>query len=249
MKVGCCGFCTAMEKYFAKFPVIEVQKTFYKPPRPETAKGWREKADSVNPDFEFTVKAWQVITHPPSSPTYRKAGISPKNCGYFRLSETVMKAWEATKEIADILRARIIVFQTPPSFRDNEENIERARQFFSRISREEYILVWEPRGWSDESVRRVCEETGVVHCVDPFVSDPVAGRIAYFRLHGFGLGCRNSPMGKLNYRHVYSDEELKWLLDYVEKFSKERYVMFNNTNMCKDAERFMDLASQRLVSE
>ncbi len=238
---GCCGFCTSMEKYFSEYPVVEVQKTFYKPPGVETAKRWRKKANEVNPEFEFTVKAWQVITHPPTSPTYRKAGLDYRNvnCGFFRLNDVVIEAWEKTREIADALKAKVIVFQTPPSFRETRENADRVVQFFSTIGRANYILVWEPRGWKAESVREVCEKVDLIHCVDPFLCNPAVLReVSYFRLHGCGLESRKTGV-LLNYRHVYSDEELEWLREYVLGLKSEKvYVMFNNTNMCRDAKRF-----------
>lgn len=37
--IGCCGFPMARERYFARFPVVEVQQTFYRPPRIETLRG------------------------------------------------------------------------------------------------------------------------------------------------------------------------------------------------------------------
>ncbi|MHC1610664.1 MAG: DUF72 domain-containing protein [Candidatus Methanospirareceae archaeon] len=36
------------------------------------AERWRLRAPK---EFEFTVKAWQLITHEPTSPTYRKARL------------------------------------------------------------------------------------------------------------------------------------------------------------------------------
>jgi uncharacterized protein YecE (DUF72 family) len=53
-KVGCCGFREARAKYFRKFPLVEVQQTFYEPPKPSTLKSWREEAPE---DFEFSLKA------------------------------------------------------------------------------------------------------------------------------------------------------------------------------------------------
>jgi len=61
-----------MKGYFGRFGLVEVQQTFYKMPKLETAARWRQQAPS---DFEFTLKAWQLITHPSVSPTYRRAGI------------------------------------------------------------------------------------------------------------------------------------------------------------------------------
>ncbi|MER3469532.1 MAG: DUF72 domain-containing protein, partial [Thermoflexus sp.] len=55
--IGCCGFPKARSVYFRAFRAVEVQQTFYDPPRPETLRRWREEA---GPDFVFTLKAWQV---------------------------------------------------------------------------------------------------------------------------------------------------------------------------------------------
>ncbi len=66
-----------MKKYFEDFSLVEIQKTFYSFPKTSTVKKWREKAKE---DFEFTIKASQLITHDPSSPTYKKAKIEiPKD--------------------------------------------------------------------------------------------------------------------------------------------------------------------------
>jgi uncharacterized protein YecE (DUF72 family) len=66
IQVGCCGFAAAKAKYHKNFAVVEIQQTFYQPPQEKTAEKWRNEAP---PDFEFTLKAWQLITHPPQSPT------------------------------------------------------------------------------------------------------------------------------------------------------------------------------------
>jgi len=75
MKLGMCGFTIGADAYFRQFPVLEVQHTFYDPPPLKTLESWRAKAPA---DFEFTIKAWQVITHAGTSPTYRRA--SPVYC-------------------------------------------------------------------------------------------------------------------------------------------------------------------------
>jgi uncharacterized protein YecE (DUF72 family) len=69
LKVGCCGFRSARADYVQLFPVVEVQQTFYQPPQISTLKRWREDAPT---DFEFTIKAWQLITHEARSPTYKR---------------------------------------------------------------------------------------------------------------------------------------------------------------------------------
>ncbi|MEM4747485.1 MAG: DUF72 domain-containing protein [Archaeoglobaceae archaeon] len=210
MKIGCCGFPIAMEKYFKNFEVVEVQKTFYKPPSLETVKKWREFAPE---DFEFTVKAWQLITHPPSSLTYRKAKLSVDDAGFFKPIKTVFEAWEVTREVSKILKAKFILFQTPRSFKECDESVRNMKEFFNSIERD-FIFGWEPRGWRSEVVRKVCEELSLIHVVDPFDSSPTWGELRYFRIH------KN-----------HSDEEIRSLL------YKADYVMFNNPFMLRDAEK------------
>jgi uncharacterized protein YecE (DUF72 family) len=81
LRIGCCGFVAAQAQYFRLFKVIEIQQTFYQLPWLETAAKWRSAAPE---DFEFTLKAWQVITHEPSSPTYRSESQHGE-IQYFRL--------------------------------------------------------------------------------------------------------------------------------------------------------------------
>ena len=73
--VGCCGWTEAQARYVADFPTIELQTTFYQPPAIAVVKRWKALTAS---GFRFCMKAWQLITHTPSSPTYRrlKSGIS-----------------------------------------------------------------------------------------------------------------------------------------------------------------------------
>ena len=35
IKMGCCGFGEAQQKYFAEFPVVEIQVAFYQAPKGE----------------------------------------------------------------------------------------------------------------------------------------------------------------------------------------------------------------------
>lgn len=225
VKVGCCGFPVSMKKYFQEFRLVEVQKTFYKPPSTRTLRGWREKAPE---GFEFAIKAWQKITHPPSSPTYRKAGISGEDCGFFKPTHEVFEAYESTREAAKALDSEIIVFQTPKSFSESKESMQNMREFFSTVEGE-FIFVWEPRGWSDEGIASICGELNLIHAVDPFVQKPLYGEMNYFRLHG---------THKRMYRHKYSDDELRQLLEFCDKDS---YVLFNNVYMYDDAKRFTEL--------
>ncbi len=245
IKVGCCGFPVARRRYYERYKLVEVQQTFYKLPSIDTLRSWRAEAPS---DFEFTVKAWQVITHPPTSPTWRKAGIkidpSKKDkYGLLRPTKENFEAWEKTLEAARALDAKIIVVQTPPSFGYSEENLRNAIEFFRSAAKPGIIIAWEPRGtWHDnpDAVRKVVEETNVIHVVDPLRHKPVkVTETMYFRLHG--LGGR-----EVNYKYKYSDEDLEKLSNTILELegAKEVYVLFNNVYMFDDADRFRTICKR-----
>lgn len=235
IKIGCCGFPIARSKYFSNLSVVEVQKTFYEPPSPEIASRWRKEAPQ---DFEFTLKAWQIITHEPSSPTYKRLSIElsqsqRKQVGSFKLSDMTLMGWQRTLEIARILGATKILFQCPPSFAPTAENKKRMKAFFKEIPRQGIICIWEPRGeWRSEEIAHLCADLNLIHCVDPFMANQVTPGLIYWRLHGIG-----------SYRHRYSDSELgelrRRLID--KSNSSQAYVFFNNLSMWDDALRLKQM--------
>ena len=180
---------------------------------------------------------WQLITHRPQSPTYRKAGIEiPEDkrdrYGSFRPTDEVFEAWERTRAVAEALQSRILVFQCPASFSPTSQNRENMVHFFRAIDRGDLVFVWEPRGeWEDRQVRELCERLGLVHGVDPFTRRPVYGSMGYFRLHGRG-----------GYRYKFTPEDLDYLLE-VCRAQELCYCMFNNVYMDQDASRFKELIS------
>ena len=112
-QVGCCGWAGSQPSYFSQFPVIEIQSTFYDPPAANVAQRWRASAPA---GFAFCLKAWQLITHSASSPTYRRLRrpIDPMQSafyGAFQDTEQVWSAWRKTLEIAEALRPTVVLFQ------------------------------------------------------------------------------------------------------------------------------------------
>src|SRR4051812_9838693 len=130
VRTGVCGFCLPQAQLFRRFRLLEVQQTFYWPPQLKTVERWRRTAPA---DFEFTLKAFQAITHTYNHRTYRKAKFSADECaqcGNFGDTPVVRHAWERTQELAAALEATIVVFQCPPSFAATDENVANLRAFF-----------------------------------------------------------------------------------------------------------------------
>lgn len=233
LKIGLCGFTIGAATYAKRFPVVEVQQTFYEPPAKLTMARWRNTAPAA---FEFTMKAWQLITHSANSSTYRRlkrplSETERATAGAFRPSAIVDSAWAVTVECAEVLRATAILFQCPASFRPLPANLANMRTFFGRIRRPDGIrLLWEPRGpWPADIVAGLCAELHLVHVVDPFVTRTVTSGLTYYRLHG-----------TTGARHVYSDAELMELAGMIPAHG-ECYVMFNNMPRVEDARRFQAL--------
>ena len=234
IKVGLCGFTMAAARYPYHFRVVEVQQTFYQPPAVAVVQRWRAQMPA---SFEFTLKAWMLITHAASSPTYRRLRrpLTPAEAagaGGFQDSPIVDEGWRVTLDAARRLRATAILFQCPASFLPTEVNLERMRRFVGRIERPAGVrLLFEPRGpaWTAEVVRPLVGELGLVHVVDPFVGASVSTDLTYWRLHGI-----------TGSRHVYSDDELRRLAAMVPARG-DTYVMFNNIPRVDDALRFKPL--------
>ena len=232
VRVGLCGWTIGRAAYVREFPLVEVQHTFYDPPADALLARWRA---AVPEGFEFTMKAWQVITHESGSPTYRrlKRPLPEEHRGQvggFRSTPPVLEAWDRTLECARVLRATAILLQCPRSFRPTAANVERMQTFLRAVPRPEARLLWEPRGaWPDALVAELCDELGLAHVVDPMQTETVTPDQTYYRLHG-----TTGP------RHVHSAQELRIVRDRVAGRPRP-YVLFNNLPRVGDAERFLDM--------
>jgi uncharacterized protein YecE (DUF72 family) len=239
MRVGCCGwgffrpknffgekwkekFRSVLQAYAKLFSCVEVNSTFYRIPKLQTVERWKEEAKAVNENFEFTVKAFQGITH--------KEFFSEKSFEWY----------EQMKAICRALDAKILLIQTPASFKPTQENIERLSKFFKSVKRNRLVIAWEPRGKWEEKVKTICKKFNLVHCVDLFREEPQylgKKKIAYIRLHGFGKPSM--------YNYKFSRREL---LELKEKLygidAKEIYVLFNNVYMYENALEFLKIVEK-----
>jgi len=238
VKIGCCGLPGGMKRYFQEFEVVELNSTFYKLPILKTVERWRGQAPA---GFEWAVKCWQGVTHPTTSPTWRRSGLDltgKERYGFLQPSREVFDAWARTLEICEALKARVCLIQLPARFKEEEKNVQNARKFFSKVERGGLEIALELRGWSDQGFRGLCEEFDLISCVDPFAREPLhfgAHGIAYFRLHG-------SPPGKQMYGYKYTESDLRWLRQKISKLrAREAWVLFNNVWMREDALAFAKL--------
>jgi uncharacterized protein YecE (DUF72 family) len=238
IRVGCCGFPVARETYFRGFSAVELNEPFYNLPLPETARRWREEAPG---GFVFSLKVWQLVTHPASSPTYRRLRGRlpgrPGHYGNFQDTGEVREAFARVEAVAAELRPSFLLFQTPASMHAGPGTLRNLYRFFKSARRGDSRFVWEPRGdWDGSLVDRICSDLGLIRGGDPLRPGAPAP-MAYCRLHGAYAG------GRPDYGHRFSDAELGGLLRKCG--SGPAFVFFNNHAMWDDARRFQEMSDVR----
>jgi len=81
-----------------------------------------------NNRFQFTVKAYQGITH------------------LDRFGRKSREYFEAAQQIGEAMQASVMLFQSPASFQRTAANTKKIKEFFETINRGSILLAWEPRG-------------------------------------------------------------------------------------------------------
>lgn len=236
MRVGCCGFPVARASYYRRFDAVELDSTFYDLPRLETARAWRAEAPE---GFDFALKAPLLITHPSSNPSYerRRGRLSgrPGRYGHFQDSDEVRAAFAATGELVEALRARFLLFQTPPSFHPGAESLRALCRFFKGAPRGRATFVWEPHGgWEPSVVERVCADLDLLRVCDPLREEPPRrGAALYCRVHGVLDAATHARA------HDLGDPDLARLR---ERCPARSWLFFGNRGSFRDAGRFKKLA-------
>lgn len=243
-KIGCVGFPMARVDYFEKFDAVEVQETFYDPPAVRVLGRWRREAPE---GFAFAVRAWQLVTHPPSFQGYariqRKRSRSlAGRFGHFLPGEDIDWAWSVSREAAEALGAEAVVFLSPASFSCTPENRRNFEEFFSRIDRGDFRLVWDPQGlWSEQEVEDLCARLDLTPAVDPFVKLPPPGPFFFCRM----------PKPKQRRSGRYGEDDFSRIFDrLVGEASLEDtpgMFMFDTPSAPKDALRFRRWLEERIL--
>ena len=238
IKIGTCGFRSTKEEYVERLSTVEIQHTFYQPPLLKTLETWRA---AVPPEFEFTLKAWQLITHESKSPTFKRlrrklTEQEMSDAGSFKWTDIVREAWDVTLASAKALKARTVLFQCPASFQSTKTNVKNLEKFFSTVDRGNLNFCWEPRGaWDEKTIRKLCSDLDLWHAVDPFAKSTVTPERCYFRLHG-----------RVRWRYEYENDELEELATLLPA-DQLSYVFFNNITMVRDAETFQQIVRAKVL--
>ncbi len=227
--------------YLARyFDTIEINTTFYHPPRPETVRGWVRKVEG-NQDFKFTAKLWQRFTHD------RDAG---------RQEEKIFK--QSLAPLVQESRLGSLLMQFPWSFKNTREN----REYIGALCMQflEYPAVIEVRhgSWNDPGVFEMLADLNVGFCnidqplfkrsLEP--SEQATSAVGYIRLHGRNyenwFTTKETDNGAERYDYLYSMDELDSWVSRIKKVAERAevtYVIANNHFQGKAVANSLELMS------
>jgi uncharacterized protein YecE (DUF72 family) len=199
------------------FDTIEINTSFYQPPRPEAARTWAARV-AHNPRFKYTAKLWKRFTHD------RDAGQE---------DEKAVK--RGLEPLAEMGRLGALLLQFPWSFKWTREN----REYLGGLVMQfvEYPLVLEVRhsSWNRPEAFELLGDLGVGFCnIDqPLIgrslgpTERAVGPVGYVRLHGrnydqwFGA---SEPHERYNY--LYRMDELEPWVERTRRIAERARVTF-----------------------
>jgi uncharacterized protein YecE (DUF72 family) len=156
-----------LEHYASVFDTVELNATFYRLPKAETAARW---AEQVPDGFLFAVKASRYLTH------MRR----------LRDIETgVTRFWEPLEPLREAERMGPVLWQLPGSFKRDDEALAAA---LNRLPPAQHCFEFRHRSWFHADVYALLEEHGASLALGHDArrelpkASPV-GPIAYLRLH------------------------------------------------------------------
>lgn len=210
--------------YLAQFfDTVEINTSFYNPPRPEVVERWLRHVEH-HENFEFTAKLWQRFTHDRSA--------SPEDERLFK---------QGIEPLAAAGRLGALLIQFPWSFKNNPGNRQYLTDLCARFK--EFPIVIEVRhaSWNTPETLAMLQEiqAGFCNIDQPVIgrslgpTEHVSTRVGYVRLHGRNyqewFSANDQPTERYNY--LYSLDELSGWVERIKNISQQTrgvFVIANN---------------------
>ncbi len=198
---------TALERYAARFPVVEINSSFHRPHRFST---WQRWYGSVPDHFRFSAKLPKLITH-------------------------TRKLVDCSAEVAQFLgeagglqnKLAVILVQLPPKLALDRDVAE---AFFPALVRQtEAAIACEPRhpSWFSREADAMLQHLNVSRvAADPAICPEAArpgggGNLRYWRLHGSPVIYRSSYQDRLP---LYAEQVAREAAE-----GRDAWCIFDNT--------------------
>ncbi|MCL2879304.1 MAG: DUF72 domain-containing protein [Treponema sp.] len=207
--------------YSGFFSTLELDYTYYSMP---TARQLEGMLVSGGPELTFSVKATDTLTHK----------VDPR--AWQDQAKTYIDALGPMREAG---RLEAVLFQFPYSFHYEPENRKYLDSLLGEFSGIPCAVEFRNADWSNNRVIEGLKERGAAYVSTdlpelkglPPVLDISTSSLAYFRLHGRNAGAWWGSDSRARYDYLYSDEELKYAADRVQRLAAKAsrvLVYFNN---------------------
>lgn len=244
--------------YAARFPIVEVDSTYYFPPTPELAATWAERTP---PGFTMNVKAWSLLTGHPTFPHSlwpdMQAAVPPEHRDKRRLyphylpedalDEAFARFRHALMPLHRAGRLGAVLLQYPRWFGPKAENRQAIRDTVRRLPDLRLCVEFRHSRWLEgpeaEPTLELLEGLGVSFvCVDepagfPSSMPPVVAvttDLAVVRFHGRNTATWEDPeitTAAERFRYRYRPDELaEWVprIHEMAASAREVHVLMNN---------------------
>ena len=243
--------------YASRFPIVEVDSSYYAMPAPATAQLWAERTPE---GFVMNVKAFRLFTGHPTTATVMHRDLQPALAGagatfFYRdlPGELVDELWRRFREALLPLQAAgrlgVVHFQFPPWLVSEPAGRAHVELCVQRMSGFDLAVEFRHQSWFAGAERQrgtlaFLRELAVAHTVVdgpqgfynsvPALWEATHPRFALLRLHGRNRGTWNvkgqmAASDRFNYDYPEAE-----LADFVPKLERlaltamQTHVIFNN---------------------
>lgn len=206
------------------FDLVEVNTSFYQPPRPKVVTGWLDQVKS-NPRFCFTAKLWQKFTHTDEP-------IHPSDQETFLASMRPLLT-------ADKLAAVLVQF--PWRFKNDDQSRNRLHQISAAFSELPLVAEFRHESWLCDSTYQLLREhkIGIANIDQPVIGKSIPpGQLVtsangYVRFHGrnYDAWFAKDSNRDQRYNYLYNPDEIsEWSqrIKTIAGSSQAVFVIFNN---------------------
>jgi len=238
-----------LEYYSSKFPLVEVDATYYAPPAEQTAALWAARTPK---DFKFNIKAYSLLTGHPTKvsslfkdlrPETEKPNIYPKDLEPQAYEEVWTRFLAALDPLVQANKLGVLLFQFPPWFTIRRSNKEYLLEVQKRCSPLRIAVEFRHASWfagdnTAETLEFLRKHRLPFVCVDmpqghkssiPPVTEATAD-IGMVRFHGHSDRWTSKDIHE-KFGYMYSERELKSWAPKLRKLAdsaKETHVLMNN---------------------
>ena len=258
--------------YAERFPVVEVNSSFYAIPERETVGRWAR----ITPDgFTFDVKLHRLLSRHAAQlkelPPDLRDEVEVTGRGRVTLTPELEAAMldqlkHAVEPLEKAGKLRAFLLQLTPAFAPHKNELAELDPLIERLAPHPVAVEFRHRGWlrgerAEKTLAHLSERRAAFVCVDAPPEDHIPimppldavtrDDLAYLRLHGRNAeGYLRGKTVAERFGWKYSDDELGEVEKRVEGLAEqagEVHVLFNNNrgdDAPTSAQRFMSLLGQ-----